>query len=317
MQIKFISELKGKRIAIGLPGSGTRALALQLLQQNGVDESNSTLLAMPATQAAKTLIAATVDNIPTDHSQIDAVFMVSAASSKAVQMLQHADVALMSNVRATAYTRTMPSLSSVLLPQGALNLARNTPATDTTLLASTATLIINENLHPALQALLMQAAADIHAKASLFSNASSFPSEQHAGIALSQVAENYYKSGPPFLQRFLPFWAATLVDRLKVMLLPFIALLLPLIKVMPPLYRWRIRSRIYRWYDELHRIDAMLADNFDQSLLDDLNRIESEIRKVHVPLSYAKELYDLRLHVALIQDHGRAKSAQRKNISVV
>ncbi|MDQ6969056.1 MAG: TAXI family TRAP transporter solute-binding subunit [Mariprofundus sp.] len=317
VQLKFLSELKGKRIAIGLPGSGTRALALQLLQQNGVDESNSTLLAMPATQAAKALIAEKVDNMPADHSQIDAIFMVSAASSKAVQMLQHADVPLMSNVRATAYTRTMPSLSSVLLPQGALNLTRNTPPANTALLASTATLMINKNLHPALQALLMQAAADIHAKASLFSDAATFPSKQHAGIALSKVAENYYKSGPPFLQRFLPFWAATLVDRLKVMLLPFIALLLPLIKVMPPLYRWRIRSRIYRWYDELHRIDAMLADSFDQSLLDDLNRIESEIRKVHVPLSYAKELYDLRLHVALIQDNGRAKSAQRKNVSVV
>jgi len=309
MPIQFLRDLKGKRIAIGLPGSGTRALGMQLLRQNGIDESNTTLLPLTATDAAKALIAAQMGEV-----QVDAAFMVSAASSKAVQDLQQqADVHLIPIVRANAYTRRMHALSSVLLPQGALNLARNIPATDTALLASTATLMINADLHPALQALMMQAAADIHAGESLFANAGVFPSARHAGIDLSKVAQNYYKSGPPFLQRFLPFWAATLVDRLKVMLLPFIALLLPLMKIMPPLYRWRIRSRIYRWYDELHRIDTKLANRFNQALLDDLERIESEIRKVHVPLSYAEELYDLRLHVALIRD----QAEKAKNDSIV
>jgi hypothetical protein len=124
----------------------------------------------------------------------------------------------------------------------------------------------------------------------------------YTALPLSKEASRYYKSGPPFLQRYLPFWAATLLDRLKVMLLPFIALLIPLFKVMPPLYRWRVRSRIYRWYDELNRIDEALGSGFDQSQLDELDRIESEIRKVHVPLSYSDELYNLRMHLVLIRE---------------
>ncbi len=309
MPIQFLRDLKGKRIAIGLPGSGTRALGMQLLRQNGIEESNTTLLPLAPRDAANALIETQMGKV-----QVDAAFMVSAASGSAVQALQqHANVKLMPIVRSNAYTRRMQTLSTVLLPQGALNLAHNIPTSDTSLLASTATLMINPDLHPALQALMLQAAAEIHAGGSLFANAGVFPSARHAGIVLSTVAQSYYTSGPPFLQRFLPFWAATLVDRLKIMLLPFIALLLPLMKIMPPLYRWRIRSRIYRWYDELHRIDTKLADNFNQSLLDDLQRIESEIRKVHVPLSYAEELYDLRLHVALIRD----QAEKAKNDSIV
>jgi len=194
-----------------------------------------------------------------------------------------------------------------------LNLALNKPAQEKTLLASTATLMVGEDMHPALQGLIMQAATAIHAGSSLFSGPGAFPSPRHAGIALSKEAERFYKSGPPFLQRFLPFWAATMVDRLKVMLLPFIALLLPLFKVMPPLYRWRIRSRIYRWYEELDQIDAALDDNDTTTLLGDLNRIESEIRKVHVPLSYAQELYDLRLHLALVRDLVEKGKSERVN----
>jgi len=302
LDVQFLSELKGKKIAIGLPGSGTRALALQLLGANGIDENNSSLLPLSSLQASKALIAA----------EVDAVMIVSAATSTTVQNLQQdKSVHLMPVKRAMAYTRRMDSISSVLLPQGALNLAANVPAIDTPLLASAATLMVNEHMHPALQALMMQAATEIHAGGSLFSSAGLFPTAKYAGLALSRVADNYYKSGPPLLQRFLPFWAATLVDRLKVMLLPFIALLIPLFKVMPPLYRWRIRSGIYRWYEELGKIDAEMINGYSPALLIDLDRIEMEIRKVKVPLSYAEELYGLRLHLALVRDQlQQAKDAE-------
>ncbi len=293
LNIRFLHELKGKRIAVGLVGSGTRAIALQLLKENGVDENVATIVSSGTTEAGKALMRA----------ELDAVFVVSAASSQSVQtLLPSDDIRLMSITRADAYTRRLDALSSVTVPQGALDLALNKPAQEKTLLASTATLMVGEDMHPALQGLIMQAATAIHAGSSLFSGPGAFPSPRHAGVALSKEAERFYKSGPPFLQRFLPFWAATLVDRLKIMLLPFIALLLPLFKVLPPLYRWRIRSRIYRWYEELGQIDAALSDSDTTTLLDDLNRIESEIRKVHVPLSYAQELYDLRLHLALVRD---------------
>jgi len=293
LDIRFLSELKGKRIAVGLVGSGTRAIAMQLLKENGVDENVATIVSSGTAAAGKALM----------RKELDAVFVVSAASSDAVQtLLASDDIQLMSIIRAEAYTRRFDALSSVTVPQGALNLALNKPAQEKTLLASTATLIVNENMHPALQGLIMQAATAIHAGSSLFSGPGAFPSPRHAGIVLSKEAERFYKSGPPFLQRFLPFWAATLADRLKVLLLPFIALLLPLFKVMPPLYRWRIRSRIYRWYEALGKIDTALEDGFTPQLLEDLDRIGMEVRKVNVPLSYAEELYDLRLHMALVRE---------------
>jgi len=293
LKLNFLNALQGKRIAIGMQGSGTQALTIKLLQDNGINESNATLLPLNASQSAEALM----------NNQLDVAFIVSAANSQVIQTLQQQkDVHLMNMIRAEAYTRRMNSLSSIKLPQGALNLQLNVPATDIQMLASTATLITSGHLHPALQGLVMQAAASIHSQAGLFSNAEAFPSPYTSGIPISATAQHFYKSGPPFLQRFLPFWAANMVDRLKVMLLPFLALLLPLFKIMPPLYRWRIRSRIYRWYEELGKVDSALSDGFQESLLDDLNRIETEIKKVHVPLSYAEELYDLRLHLTLVRN---------------
>ncbi|MDQ6957327.1 MAG: TAXI family TRAP transporter solute-binding subunit [Mariprofundaceae bacterium] len=293
LKLNFLNALQGKRIAIGMQGSGTQALTIKLLQDNGINENNATLLPLNASQSAEALM----------NNQVDVAFIVSAANSQVIQTLQQQkNIHLMNMTRAEAYTRRMNSLSSIKLPQGALNLQLNVPATDIQMLASTATLIASGNLHPALQGLVMQASASIHSQAGLFSNADTFPSAYGSGISISATAQHFYKSGPPFLQRFLPFWAANMVDRLKVMLLPFLALLLPLFKIMPPLYRWRIRSRIYRWYEELGKVDSALSDGFQESLLDDLNRIETEIKKVHVPLSYAEELYDLRLHLTLVRN---------------
>jgi len=292
-EVHLLRDLKGKRIAVGLSGSGTQALAIQLLKDNGVDADNTTLSSSDTATAASALV----------HGKFDALFIVSAATNKSVQALQsNAHVRLLDIQRAEAYTRRIDALSKVHLPQGALNLALNIPTHDTQLLASTATLIVRNQLHPALQGLIMQAASAIHHAGSLFATAGTFPAPQRTGLVLSKTAIHYYQSGPPFLQRFLPFWAATMIDRLKVMLLPFIALLLPLFKVVPPLYRWRIRSRIYRWYEELGKIDSALANGFSPALLNDIERIEMEIRKVHVPLSYAQELYDLRLHMALVRE---------------
>ena len=293
LNVHFLRDLKGTKIAVGMAGSGTRALATRLLKDNGIDENNASLYNMTSEAAARAL----------QHAQVDAVFIVSAASNNTVQALQKSsDIRLLNIARAEAYTRRIDSLSAIELPQGALDLARNMPTEDVAMLASTATLVVNKHLHPALQDMIMQAAAAIHAGHSLFAAAGTFPTSRFTGMDLSDEAARFYKSGPPFLQRFLPFWAATMVDRLKVMLLPFIALLIPLFKVLPPLYRWRIRSRIYRWYEELGNIDTALDDGFNQSLLTDLERIETEIRKVHVPLSYAEELYDLRLHLALVRE---------------
>jgi len=151
----------------------------------------------------------------------------------------------------------------------------------------------------------LQAASAVHQGSGLFENRGQFPSQAYVQLPLSKEAARFYKYGPPFLQKYLPFWTANMIDRLKVMLLPLLALLLPLLKVMPPIYRWRIRSKIYRWYDDLQKIDQALhvADAQDETerLLAELDALQQEIRSVHVPLSYAEELYHLRMHCALVQ----------------
>jgi len=293
LAISTLHDLKGKNIAIGPQGSGTRVLALQLLKENGVDESTASMLPLSGSAAVEAL----------NSGSVDAVFLVAAATADAVWKLNSsANARLINFGRADAYTRRIATLSALTLPQGSLDLGANEPKQDMRLLAATATLLVNESLHPALQDLLMQAASHIHGGRSLFSTAGEFPTPLYTALPLSKEAVRYYKSGPPFLQRYLPFWAATLLDRLKVMLLPFIALMIPLFKVMPPLYRWRVRSRIYRWYDELNRIDEALGDGGPvRKQLDELDRIEAEIRKVHVPLSYSDELYNLRMHLVLIR----------------
>jgi len=236
------------------------------------------------------------------------VFMVAGVESAAVRQLVAADkVRLMPLPRAEAYVRSHAYLTRLMLPEGTLDPASNLPAEELPMLATTATLLVSSHTHPALQGLLLQTAARIHDRASLFAAAGTFPTAAHSGMPLSDEADRFYQYGPSFLQRVLPFWAATLADRLKVMLLPLVALLLPLFKVMPPLYRWRVRSRIYRWYEELTRIDHALADELDPELLAELDRIESDIRKVHVPLSYADELYNLRLHLSLIRESAEKK----------
>lgn len=292
-QVTTLNALAGKIIAIGVEGSGTRVLAQQLLGENGVSADNSTLSDLGGSAAAQALLS----------GEVDALFLVADIEADIVKQLNgHDAVALMNVSRAAAYTRRIATLSELSLPRGVLDLKADRPKADIHLLAATATLQVNKSLHPALQDLLMQAAYEIHGGRNLLSTAGEFPTPNYTSVELSQAASRFYQSGPSFLQRYLPFWAATLVDRLKVMLLPFIALLLPLIKVMPPIYRWRVRSRIYRWYDELNRIDTALGKGSEASLLDDLGRIEAEIRKVHVPLSYADELYNLRMHLALIRE---------------
>lgn len=294
LPITRLTDLQDRSVAIGSPGSGTRALALQLLADNDINPSNSPLLELTGRAAADALL----------EGRIDAAFLVASPMSPVVRALLDAeDIRLMSFARAEAYTRTHRFLSAVVLPEGVINLKRNLPDRPTTLLAASANLVVRDDLHPALVDLLLQAAQGVHEQGGWFEQSGQFPAPEYLVYPLSSAAERFYKYGPPLLQRYLPFWAATLVDRLKVMLLPFLALMLPLVKIMPPIYRWRMRSRIYRWYKEVLAIDHQLfkpAADLNQARAA-LARIEYEVSHIEIPLSYAEELYDLRLHISLIQ----------------
>jgi len=295
-ELDQILQLKGKRIAIGGPGSGTRHLALAILNANGINEANATLVEKSG--------PGLVDIFA--RGEIDAAFVVGPTQSATVWSLLFADgVRLMSLAHADAYTRQLPYLSKIVLPRGAIDLSRDLPAADVTMVAAVATLLVREDTHPALVDLLMQAAAETHGGPGIFHKPGDFPRAMTVDFPLSKEAERYYKSGKPFLQRFLPFWAATLVDRLMVMIIPVVALLLPLFRIAPTLYGWRIRSRIYRRYGELKFLEAELdedpARNSHAEWMARLDAIEDDVNHMPTPEAFSDMYYTLRSHIDLVR----------------
>jgi len=293
--VQRLSDLAGLRLAVGAEGSGTWPVAEQLLQLNEIDLGGDNILHLSSSDAAKALAAGT----------IEAAFFVTSPSSPLIKdLLQSKTLRLLSFDRSAAYTHQMRSLSAVTLPQGVISLRRDIPATDITLLAPAATLVTHENLHPALQNLLIQATLEVHGQGSIFAEPGQFPSTRFVDYPLSADAERYLKNGPPFLQRYLPFWGAVLFDRLKIMLVPLLTLMIPLIKIFPPAYRWRVRSRIYRWYETLADIERRAHDanvQVQEQLNGELTAMEHDVKSLKVPLSYSDELYNLRLHIDLIR----------------
>ncbi len=297
IDVDKISGLIGKRVAAGAEGSGTQALALQLLGDNRIDGSNARLMPLNDQQSAEALL----------KGEVDAAFFVASPKSQVVgRLLVSESVRLLSFERAEAYTRTHRFLSRVVLPAGIVNFGLDLPPEDKVLLAATANLVGTGDLHPALIDLLIYAGGKVHGGGGWFERRGQFPTPDFADFPLSDDARNFHKRGPSFLQRYLPFWAATQLDRLKVMLLPLFALMIPLFKIMPSLYRWRMRSRIYPWYREVLAIDRRAYDseaNLDVGdALKKLSQIEREVANIRVPLSFTEELYDLRLHISMVRE---------------
>jgi len=296
LQIGQLDDLAGTRVTVGAEGSGTRAVGLALLAANGVGASNTRLLDLAHADVIDALA----------NADVDAAFVIASPESDVIrQMIRQPGVHLYDFERAGAYARLYPFLSPVLLPEGVMDLAANLPDSDVTTIAPTAMLAAREDLHPALVDLLLVAALEIHGRSSLLSDPGQFPTAQYADLPISDEATRYYRYGPPFLQRVLPFWAATLVDRLKIMLLPLLALLIPLVKLMPPLYRWRIRSRFLRLYDEVKSLDpdyvGNLTDDDVTANLRELDRIDQTVTQISVPRTYAGELYKLRRDIDLVR----------------
>lgn len=291
-----LTELKGKRVAIGQEGSGARQLALDLLQANGITGEQAKILPIGGLDAAAALNA----------GEVDAVMLVGPARSAAVWTLLYSESAkLMAFSQAEAYTRRFPFLSKVVLPAGGIDFVRNIPDRDISLVAATATLVAREDTHPALINLLLQAASEVHGRPNLFQKPHEYPNATPVDFDLSEDAEHYFKSGPPLLQRYLPFWAATLVDRTMVMLIPLIALMLPLLKVAPGLYSWRVKSRIFRYYGELKFLEAEMESDFirhtPEEWREHLDRLDRLARHLHTPQSFMDQTYTLRTHIEMVR----------------
>jgi hypothetical protein len=290
-----VRDLSGRRIAVGGPESGTRALALKLLAAAGVDKPPTTLLSVERDAAAEQL----------KRGEIDAAFLVSPAEAPMIKKLVAAPgIRMLSFARADAYVRIFPSLSRLTLPRGVFDLAADLPERDEVLISPTASLLAKSSLHPALAYLLLRAASEVHSSAGLLDKAGEFPAPRESGFPISQEARRYYQVGIPFLQRYLPFWAANLVDRLWVMLVPIIAVVVPLGRIVPAAYRWRVRSRVFRWYANLKQIELQLEDGEDHDLHDMLRRLdetERAVNHIRTPLAYAENLYFFREHVEVVR----------------
>ncbi len=300
-----LPALKRLRVSLGPSGSGTRALVEQLLRDNGLPHDGGNLLSLSSPEAARQLM----------DGKIDAAFFVAAPESETVQrLLHHPGVRPVSFERAAAYARRYGWLKELVLPEGAEDLAHNLPDRDIHLLATSATMLARESLHPALVSLFMQVLKKEHGGGGWFERRGEFPSPRYLTLPLDDEARRFYEHGPPFLQRYLPFWLASFLDRMKIMILPLLGLLLPLFKVAPPLYRWRMRARIYRWYDELEQVDqeAVLAPPERlEELLRTLRGLEEEVRDVKVPLAFSDQLYHLRLHIDFVRREVRRRLTPR------
>jgi hypothetical protein len=280
---------------VGPEGSGTRSLALVLLAANGITGETAHFLPLTGMESVEAL----------RRNAVDTVFLVAGPGSPTVKaMLDTPGVALLGFPRADAYTARFPFLTKLVLPAGGMSLEANLPPRETLLLAPAATLVARRDFHPALVDLVLVTAAGVHGRRGMFETAKEFPSPDHLDFPLMGEAERYHKSGPPFLARYLPFWAATLVDRVKVLILPLLVLV-PLMRVAPPLYRWRVRSKIITRYRDVIDVDQALADRPSpaecEELLTRLEHIEDEVRALKVPLGYTDAYYHLRLHLDLVR----------------
>jgi hypothetical protein len=235
---------------------------------------------------------------------IDAMVFASAPESLMVQMLlQTPGIKLMDFAQSEAYSRRFPFLAPVVLPRGVVDLARDLPPADLRLVATTTALLTRAQTHPALLQLFAQAALDLHGAAGWFNRAGSFPTIEHSEYPVSREGERAIKGGRPFLQRYLPFWLANLVERMWLALGIILAILLPASRIVPPLYQFRIRSRVFRWYAQLRTLELQMQrpDADPVQLSRELDALEQKVARINVPLSYADELYALRGNINLVR----------------
>ena len=297
--ITQLTQLRGMKINFGPKGAGAPRLFRQVLALNGLEKEDVTRLSLGNTPAVVELL----------EGRIDGLVFTSAPEAPLIQMLlQTPGIRLFDFSQAEAYARKLPFLTHVVLPRGIVDLGHDIPAEDYNLIAPTATLVARDDLHSALVDLFVQAAATIHGGAGWFQQQGQFPSAKYSEIPVDAEAAKFYKSGPPLLQRYMTFWLANFFDRMWVVVVALGALILPISKVVPPVYVWRIRSRVYRWYGQLRTVEQAVEEAPEdqrmqvyEAQLQRLNEIEELVNQISIPLSFADGLYGLRSHINFVR----------------
>src|SRR5581483_1614958 len=294
-----LPQFRGLRFNYGLRGSGTPGITNRLFAANLVDRDELKRSLLEDTPAVVALLA----------GDLDALSLVTAPESPMVQMLlQTPGVKLFEFPNAEAYTRRYPYLTPVTLPRSVVDLSRDVPPRDLPLIATTTSLVARETTHPALIQLFTQAASRIHGHPGWVARAGQFPSPAQTEFPLAKDAERFYRTGPPLLQRYLPFWLANLIDRMWVAIVSIGIVLIPLSRLIPPLYVFRIRSRIFRWYRQLRAIEdrsEKKGASFPE-LVAELDKLDEKAARINVPLAYTDELYSLRQNIDLVRDRLRS-----------
>ena len=295
--LEVLSEFSGKRLAVGSEGSGARALALSLLATNGVEAGRATFLDLEPQAAATALLA----------GGVDAVFLMGdSASGQIMRQLLHApEIHLFSFSQADAYTRRFRYLNKLVLPKGSIDLGKNLPPADTFLVGPTVELVARHKLHPALSDLLLEAAREVHGNAGLLQRRNEFPAPLEQDLRISGDANRFYKSGKSFFYRYLPFWLASLVSRILLVFLPAVVVLIPAVRLLPAVLRWRIKLRLARWYRALLRLERELLGRPPgerEELIRRLDDIEGAVNQLKVPASFGDQFYVLRGHIDYVRN---------------
>ena len=290
--LSTLTQLQGLRINMGTSGSGVPMLMAKLLESNHIDPATLKISQLAQTPATVAFV----------NGELDAIVFATAPESLLVQMLlQTQGVKLMNFAQSEAYSRRFAFLSATRLPRGMVDLAGNIPPEDVRLVAPTTALIARTTTHPALRQLFALAGNQIQGGAGWFKRAREYPNIENNELPIAQEAERAIKADAPLLQRYLSFWVANLIERMWLVMGIIIAVLLPLSRIIPPLYAFRVRSRIFRWYGQLRNIEMRISSDDNSDLLKELNMLENHAEKVSVPLSYTDELYALRSNINLVR----------------
>ena len=295
----LIADFAGQRLNIGEPGSGTRSLALNILKENGIlPGGDSQLIEKPTLNPVDDLL----------HNKIDAIFVMGDSVSIELikTLVRTPGINIFNFDQADGYTRRIKYLHKLTLPEGSIDLGKNIPVNDLNLVAPSVELIARDTLHPALSDLLLDVANEVHGSASLFVKSREFPNLTTQEFRISPDAVRYYKSGKSFLYRDLPFWVASFINRILVVIVPLLLILIPTIKLAPSIYRWKIQLSIYPFYKallELERDTFGSELNLDkrQEIMNNLDQLEARLSKIKIPAAFADMFYGLRGHINFVR----------------
>jgi TRAP transporter TAXI family solute receptor len=295
--IDYLIQLISKKISIGADGSGTKDLATKLLKDNGITNENSTILTLGTDESKQMLL----------EGKIDAMFMVTSHDSKTVkELLENPAINVLSIKRAKAYGQKYGFLEALTLYEGTLDLYKNIPNENINLLSTSANLLARPNVPDELVRIFLKQVKQVHSKDSLFAQENQFPNLLNTELHINKESKQYFTKGDTWLESIFPYWIASNIDRLKLLLIPLLTLMFPLFKGVFPLYQWSMRSKIYRWYKIINSTDKKITTASIEELekfRENLDNLNIEIQKeTKVPLSFMGEYYNLMVHLELIQN---------------